>query len=257
MGDIGFINVGYNVPEIKGLHFQCTLSQHAFFYFQGPAVVNGKTVDSGACILYPGGTQHDYVTLDGFVNSYIGFHAPAELFQKLSIGTNRVLYPENCGEINNILLEMLHEDTERRRGYDEIINSLIIRLLVAISRGTEQKNEKKANVDAMNKMAELRTAYLSDLVNVPDINELIYRFGFSRTQFYRLYSVFFHVSPKDDLIRARLEYARELIRSDPGRKMYEVAGACGFNDIPNFFRFFRRRYGYTPKDYAKAAKGEL
>lgn len=256
MSETGFVNVGYNVPEIKGLHFQCTLSQHAFFYFQGPALVNGKAVDSGACILYPGGVQHNYATLNGFVNSFIGFYAPDELFSKLSIATNRVLYPENCEEINNLLLEILQENTERRRGYEEAVNSLILRLLIAISRGTEQKNERESHANAMKKMAQLRKQYLSDIVNVPDINELIHASGFSRTQFYRLYSLFFHSSPKDDLIRIRLESARELIRSEPDRKMYEVAAMCGFNDMPNFFRFFKRRYGYTPKDYAKAAQSE-
>ena len=254
MQEICFVNAGYNVPEIKGLRFQCTLSQHAFFYFQGPAIVNGKEVDSGACILYPGGTAHNYITLNGFVNSYIGFFAPYELFSKLSIGTGKILYPDNCGEINDILLNIIEEDTERRRGYDEAINALILRLLIAISRGTEQKNEKRVNTDVLDKMTELRALYLSDLSSVPDINELIRLSGFSRTQFYRLYAFFFHVSPKDDLIRTRLESAREIIRSEPDKKMYEVASMCGFNDVPNFFRFFKRRYGYTPKDYAKAAK---
>lgn len=257
MSETGFVNAGYNVPEIKGLHFQCTLSQHAFFYFQGPAIVNGKPVDSGACILYPGGTPHNYSTLNGFVNSYIGFYAPEELFSKLSIATNRVLHPENCEEINNILLDILQEDTERRRGYEEAINSLILRLLIAISRGTEQKNERQSHADAMKKMATLRKRYLSDIVNVPDINELICTSGFSRTQFYRLYTLFFRTSPKDDLIRMRLESARELIRSEPDKKMYEVATACGFNDVPNFFRFFKKRYGYTPKNYANALKMDM
>ena len=254
MKDIGFVNVGYNVHELKGLRFQWTLSQHAFFYFQGPALVNGEEVDSGACILYPGGTPHNYITLSGFVNSYIGFYAPDDIFQELEIGTNRILYPNNCLEINHILLDILNEDAERRRGYDKAINSLILRLLVAISRGTEQ--EKEANDDSLNKMTSLREIYLADLVNVPNIDELIRDFGLSRTQFYRLYTHFFHASPKDELIWARLERARELIRSDPDKKIYEVAAACGFNDAPNFFRIFRRRYGYTPKDYAKAAKGE-
>ncbi len=253
MNDIGFVNVGYNVSELKGLHFQWTLSQHAFFYFQGPAMVNGEKVDSGACILYPGGTPHNYITLNGFINSYIGFYAPEDIFQELAICTDRILYPDNCMEINNILLDILNEDSERRRGYDKAINSLILRLLVAISRGTEQK--KEANVEVLDKMTSLRTTYLADLVNVPDIDELIHDFGLSRTQFYRLYSHYFHASPKDELIWARLEQSRELIRSDPYKKMYEVAAACGFNDIPNFFRIFKRRYGYTPKDYAKAAKG--
>lgn len=254
MNDIGFVNVGYNVHELKGLHFKWTLSQHAFFYFQGPAILNGEAVDSGACILYPGGTPHNYSTLNGFINSYIGFYAPDDIFQELAIGTNSILYPDNCIEINNILLEISNEDAERRRGYDKAINSLILRLLVIISRGTEQ--EKEANYDSLNKITSLRTIYLEDLVNVPDIDELIHDFGLSRTNFYRLYSHFFHASPKAELIWARLEHARELIRSDPDKKMYEVAAVCGFKDIPNFFRIFKRRYGYTPKDYAIAAKGE-
>ena len=257
MNEISFVNVGYNVPEIKGLYFQCTLSQHAFFYFQGPAIVNGREVDSGACILYPGGTQHNYTTLNGFVNSYIGFYVPDELFSRLSIATNRILFPDNCEEINNILLEILQEDTERRRGYEEAINSLIQRLLIAIARGIEQKSERQYYADSLKKMTKLRRLYLSDIVNVPDINELISTSGFSRTQFYRLYSLFFHISPKEDLIKTRLESARELIRLYPDKKMYEVAIACGFNDVPNFFRFFKKRYNYTPKDYANAIKMDV
>ena len=30
-----------------------------------------------------------------------------------------------------------------------------------------------------------------------------------------------------------------------------------FNDVPNFFRFFKKRYNYTPKDYANAIKMDV
>ena len=255
MSEIKFVNAGYNVPEFKSLRFHWALNQHAFLYFQGPAIVGGKKIDSGACILYTKGTLHDYVTLSGFVNSYIGFHAPDELFSKLSVKTNRIIYPKNCGEINDVLREICRENSDRRHGYDEAINSLILRLLVVISRGTVQKSESYIDPDLKNKMITLRTKYLADIVNVPDINDIIRDSGLSRTRFYKLYSYLFHVSPKDDLIWARLKKARELISSDPGMKLYEVAGACGFNDAPHFFRSFKNRYGYTPKDYANAAMG--
>ncbi len=51
--------------------------------------------------------------------SYIGFYAPDDIFRELSIGTDLILYPDNYAEINNILPEILQEDTERRRGYDK------------------------------------------------------------------------------------------------------------------------------------------
>ena len=49
MSEIKFVNAGYNVPEFKSLRFHWALNQHAFLYFQGPAIVNGKKIDSGAC----------------------------------------------------------------------------------------------------------------------------------------------------------------------------------------------------------------
>lgn len=254
MENIEFVNAGYNVPEFKSLRFHWSLHQHAFLYFQGPALVNGKRVDSGACILYKKGSVHDYVTLKGFVNSYIGFNAPAELFAKLSIKTDNVIYPNNCGEINDILREICRENAERERGWDEEIGALIIMLLVAVSRGTNAGSGRSTEIK--DKLTALRAEYLSNPANPADISELMTRCGFSRTSFYRLYQRFFHVSPKEDLIWARLEMARELLRMTPDKKMYEIASECGFNDIPHFFRLFKRRYGYTPKDYAKAAKAE-
>ena len=103
MDTIRFVNAGYNVAEPRSLTFKWALNQHAFLYFQGPVIVNGKECTSGACILYKKGTPHDYVTLKGFVNSYIGFYVPTDLFTKLNIKTDKVIYPDNCDEINDII----------------------------------------------------------------------------------------------------------------------------------------------------------
>ena len=103
-----------------------------------------------------------------------------------------------------------------------------------------------------NKLLSIRADYLSDLNVDRDIDGIIAESGLSRTNFYRMYTKFFHVSPKEDLIWARLEKARDLVRTNPEAKMYEIAAQCGFNDVPHFFRLFKSRYGYTPKDYAKA-----
>ena len=255
MEGIEFVNAGYNVPEFKSLRFNWSLNQHAFLYFQGPALVNGKRVDSGACILYKKGTVHDYVTLKGFVNSYIGFNVPQELFSKLSIKTDKVIYPTNCKDINNILHEICFENSEREKGWEEAVCSLILKLLVTLSRGLDDGRERAFLLK--DSLYSLRNEYLSSLSETPDINLLMARYGFSHTNFYRLYRRFFHTSPKEDIIRFRLEKARELVRKNPGRKICEIASECGFNDIPHFFRLFKNRYGYTPKDYAKAAKSEM
>jgi AraC-like DNA-binding protein len=54
----------------------------------------------------------------------------------------------------------------------------------------------------------------------------------------------------------RLERAAELLRQPggAGRKIAEVAFACGFGDLSYFNRMFRRRYGATPSDMRAAAR---
>lgn len=254
MNEIMFVNAGYNVAEPRSLTFKWALNQHALLYFQGPVLVDGKQYGSGACILYKKGTPHDYVTLKGFVNSYIGFQSPADLFTKLNIRTDKVIYPDNCEEINDIIFSICKENSTQNRGFEEIINAQILRLLVILSRGTNHDNDSKRSSDLKNKMALIRSSYLSDIVSPPDFELLLKQHGISRTQGYKFYSRFFHTSPKEDLIWARLEKSRTLMRLNPEMKIYEIAEMCGFTNIPHFFRIFKTRYGYTPKDYTHAIK---
>ncbi len=254
MNSISFVNAGYNVAEPRRLHFQWALPQYAFLYFQGPVVVSGKEYGAGACILYKRGTAHDYMTLKGFVNSYIGFNAPDELFSFLNIKLDKVIFPNNCDEINNILFSICHENSLAEYGYEISIKARILDLIVAIAKGTNPSVNLYSSSDIKNRMTLLRTDFLSDITSPPEFESLLKKYGFSRTQGFKYYSQFFHSSPKEDLIWARLEKARNLMKLNPDMKIYEIAERCGFTNIPHFFRIFKNRYGYTPKDYINAIK---
>lgn len=254
MKEIKFVNAGHNVHEPRSLSFHWALPQHAFLYFQGPVIVNGREVNSGACILYKCGTRHNYVTLKGFVNSYIGFHAPESLLAKLNIKTDKIIYPDNCREINSIIFDICQENSSKKRGFEENIQASVLKLLVAISRGTNIEDTVLKNSDMLDKMNSIRTEFLTNVASPPGFEELLKKKGISRTQGYKLYSRFFHSSPREELIWARLENSRNLIRMNPDMKIYEIAESCGFTNIPHFFRLFKQRYGYTPKDYANAIK---
>lgn len=254
MDELRFVNAGYNVAEPNSLTFRWALNQHAFLYFQGPVLVNGIEYSSGACILYKGGTPHNYKTLRGFVNSYIGFYAPDDLFKTLNIKCDEIIFPSNCGEINDILFSICTENATKSFGCEIALKARILDLLVAIARGTNCLEKDSQSSDLKNKMSRLRSIYLSDVKNPPDFESLLKECGFSRTQGYKLYSSFFHSSPKEDLIWARLELSRNLMQLKPDSKIYEIAEMCGFSNIPHFFRIFKSRYGYTPKEYSHALK---
>jgi AraC-like DNA-binding protein len=49
----------------------------------------------------------------------------------------------------------------------------------------------------------------------------------------------------------RIDRARALLGSDPGRRIAEVARHCGFADAGHFIRVFKRRTGRTPGRFAR------
>ena len=253
MDSIRFVNAGYNVAEPQGLTFSWALNQNAFLYFQGPVLINGKEYGSGTCILYKAGDTHNYTTLNGFVNSFIGFYCPEDIFSKLNIPCNKVFFPKNTGEINAILFAICRENSLCSFGYEIMLKARILELLVTIGKGLDPSDNERTS-DLKNKMAVIRTEYLSSITSPPDFNFLLKEHGISRTNGYRLYSRLFHSSPKEDLIWARLEKSRELMHLNPESKIYEICELCGFTNIPHFFRIFKSRYGYTPGEYLSAIK---
>jgi len=53
----------------------------------------------------------------------------------------------------------------------------------------------------------------------------------------------------------RLQRCAEILRRDPGRRtIAAIAQDCGFIDIPNFQRLFRRHFGHTPGEHRTGAR---
>lgn len=48
----------------------------------------------------------------------------------------------------------------------------------------------------------------------------------------------------------RLRYCAEQITAT-NRKINEIAASCGYNDLPNFTRAFKQRFGMSPSKYRK------
>ena len=69
--------------------------------------------------------------------------------------------------------------------------------------------------------------------------------GLSRQRFSARFASAFGVSPLEDLLRVRIQFARHLLRNT-GLPIAAVAQRCGFRDLPWFHRCFRRRTGLTP-----------
>lgn len=252
LNDIEFFGIGHNVSEVENLRFNW-LSAHdyVFYYFENPCIVMGKETKAHACVIFGNTQERDYATKADFVNSYVGFAMPEALFSDFGLKTKTVYYPHNFEDINLVIKELVSENRSRGHNYRQVMFALLLKLLALTGRGlgsSEPDFDSRIVV-----MTNIRKLYLENLAEEKNIEKLIAQTSFSRTVFYELYQKFFHTTPKDDLIWERLHYSRQLIMNTD-MKIYEIAAACGFENISHFSRSFSKRFGYTPKDYAKAVR---
>jgi AraC family transcriptional regulator len=80
--------------------------------------------------------------------------------------------------------------------------------------------------------------------------------GLSAFHFLRLFARVLGVTPHQYLLRARLRLAARLLAADT-RPITDVAYDCGFADLSNFVRTFRRAAGISPGQFRARAHGNF
>jgi AraC family transcriptional regulator len=79
--------------------------------------------------------------------------------------------------------------------------------------------------------------------------------GLSPFHFLRVFSAVAGATPHQYLLRLRLARAAQLL-AEEAIAITDVAFDCGFADLSNFVRTFRRAAGVSPREFRKAARGE-
>ena len=73
----------------------------------------------------------------------------------------------------------------------------------------------------------------------------------SVSSFKRDFQNYYHTSPGRWLLRKRLDYAANLLRSDYS-SVTQIAFECGFEDVSHFSKAFKKRFGQAPSVFAGA-----
>lgn len=90
----------------------------------------------------------------------------------------------------------------------------------------------------------IRTRYMLDI----SIEEIADALSLDRRYLSRLFKKRYGVTMQEYLLNTRLNRAAELLRE--GHSVTESAMLCGYADLSNFSKMFRRRFGVPPGAYA-------
>ena len=240
---------------VKGTDTQRIFRPHGsgdwlFLYFPVPMkfYLSDKTEASSekdACVIY---APHDYHSFGGFPhfqNSYVHFSCSDDEIKKFSFRTGELFYTSNFGEMNRLVQKIKDEMIESSVMSKEMLNSLVMQLLITAERsfGGDKDETKEA-------FEQLRYDMLEHYDKNYSASYLASRMCMSKSRFYEKYRQYFGQSPKQELIKIRMETARVLL-TNVNSTVSEVAQRVGFESAEHFSRYYRKYFGETPKNRTK------
>lgn len=230
---------------------------YTFLHFSTPVQIRigGELTVArpGACVFYsPGEAQWFHAEVEMIHNWMHATPDLKDLLEGFRIPQNRLLYPGDTTFISEIFrkveVEFFSDDPFRETLIDGYIREFLIRLSRAlhgdapaavIPRGTREK------------LRVVRMEILSHPENKWTVAEMAQLAALSLSRFHAVYKALFATSPIQDVIEARIRYARSLLLSDEHLTLSAVAEKLGYNDQYHFIRQFKSVTGLTPGAYRK------
>ena len=173
-----------------------------------------------------------------------------QLLQRYQLEANKIYVPHAPEILSSLFrtLSLTHHGRGRfRQEYmdlkaEEILASLAMQLDLS-------PDIREMSRDRINMLHELRSELLEHPEQNWSVDRMAQRLYLSESFFYVIYKQCFGVSPAHDLQMIRIERACYLLRD--GISVTETSSLCGFSNISNFIRQFKKVMGVTPTAYQK------
>lgn len=247
-------------PEKKGFNL-IRVSGHekwSFLHFWQPVflLVDDKLVETkpNAVLIYKNGTPQQIFSPSGdFIHDWFHFDGDnvEEYLEDLGIAPNKIYYPKNCAFLTETIKEIEGELLGEAVFCNEIMDVLLKRMFMLLSRRIKTTEEEYA-VDYHTHLEfnALRNCIFSNLNQSWTITKMAEKVNLSESRFYVLYKAIFKTTPNQDLILARMEFAKRMLSQNTTTSIVELALECGYNNEFHFIRQFKKYVGMSPRQYA-------
>lgn len=229
-----------------------------FLHFFGGVelLVGGRIVKTAphACILYNIGTPQYFCSKTTLTHDWM--HLSGNLIQKLqSVGLepDRLYYPAGNHFITAITQEIETEYFADRSCRDALLELKTQELLIKLSRACSGQLEPGVDIDTEERIRKLRADVFLSLGHPWTVAEMAQSVGLSESRFYAVYRSVFSNSPTDDLIKARIDSAKNALLFGTGT-VSQIAESLGYNNVTHFIRQFKSLTGFSPASFR--ANGE-
>ncbi len=191
----------------------------------------------GVFTVTPAGVYHDQVNLTDVTSICLGLTGSGlEKYQGA--------WSDTGGAIGSVCRRLLAELEEKRPGFERITAGLVEEvagLAERVALGGKRPTGKKGLVDKAISVIRDQGGGLS-------VSDLAGELYVSRDYLRHLFREYSQMSPRQHIIRARIEKAKDLL-TDPELSIGQVAAQSGFESPYYFSRFFKKEVGVAPSQY--------
>ncbi|MDE5912209.1 MAG: AraC family transcriptional regulator [Muribaculaceae bacterium] len=216
--------------------------------------LGGRTemTKEGAFLLYTPGEAQIYEAGGRFKNSFVHFNCDNDSFiAAYDLPVNKIVYPPYPDAMNTLFKAIYVESVTKQDYYREQIDKLMHQLFIAFSRQLHTFPEGSGfQADLFEAFRKARIEILTHIDRRWDADSMAALTNLGTSQFYRYYRLFFNRSPKSELLDARMERSKYLLRVEK-LPVAQAAIQAGFDSLPHFTRYFKKACGMTPSEYSR------
>ncbi|HKM03329.1 MAG TPA: AraC family transcriptional regulator [Lachnospiraceae bacterium] len=208
----------------------------------------------GSLILYsPNYPQYYYNSYSGIDNDWFHFNAKdfESFLSSIQIPCNTPIYINNITFFHQFFLSIEKEHLMKDIGASMMMNYMIKSLFIHLSRdynSTDTPIEKTPHYEYERLFREVRSRVLSQMDYSWTIHEMSSLVGLSRSRFSYLYKNIIGLSPKEDLMTARINMAKHLLQSN-NQPISSIAEKVGYTNIYQFSKQFKNFTTLSPTAY--------
>lgn len=159
---------------------------------------------------------------------------------------------ENAAIISRLLEECFKECKEERPAYDLIVKAKLLSVLAHSVRYYEKyiTKDEKLNSVHLEHIETTMNYILSNLEQPLTLDDLAKEASMSRSYFSTMFRTLNGISVWNYITKQRIDRAQHLLENT-GDSITEISEKCGFNNIANFNRAFKKATGKAPREYRK------
>lgn len=227
---------------------------YLFLYFMTPMKIQigaKKTVTKeGAFLLYTPGEPQIFQAVKRFRNSFVHFTCDDDNFLKdYNLPGNQIVYLPDPDAMNALFRNIYVESVVKPDYYQEQIDKLMHQLFILFSRQLHAyPKESGIHADLYEQFKKARIEILTHIDRDWDADSMAALTNLGTSQFYNYYKLFFNSPPKSELLDARIERSKYLLRVEK-QPVGQAAIQAGFDNLSHFTRYFKKACGMTPTEY--------